>query len=79
MRRLTLTSEQCGFNKVHAILAPGAICVFLFGMVMLDPPITAMRLAPFGEQVGAASVMLGFLQILGASLGKTLFTKGSHF
>jgi DHA1 family bicyclomycin/chloramphenicol resistance-like MFS transporter len=46
---------------------------------MLDPPITAMRLAPFGEHAGAASVMLGFLQMLGASLGKTLFTEGSNF
>jgi DHA1 family bicyclomycin/chloramphenicol resistance-like MFS transporter len=56
-----------------------AICVFLFGMGMVNPLSTALSLAPFGAQAGSASAMLGFVQMMGAALGATLVTKLSYF
>jgi MFS transporter, DHA1 family, multidrug resistance protein len=58
-------------------LAPfvACLCVFLVGMGIVNPLSTAMSLAPFGAQAGAASAMLGFLQMIGAAIGATLVTK----
>lgn len=40
-----------------------SLCVFLFGVGLLNPLGTAMALQPFGAQAGAASALLGFLQM----------------
>lgn len=65
-----------------AVLAPAslaafaiALCVFLFGMGMANPLGTALSLAPFAAQAGAASAMLGFMQMSGAALGAMFVTK----
>lgn len=65
-----------------AVLAPSslmaftvALCVFLFGMGMANPLGTALSLAPFAAQAGAASAMLGFMQMSGAALGAMWVTK----
>jgi DHA1 family bicyclomycin/chloramphenicol resistance-like MFS transporter len=42
--------------------------VFLFGMGMLNPIGTALTLTPFGARAGAASALLGFLQMTAAAL-----------
>jgi len=52
-----------------------ALCVFLFGMGMANPLGTALSLSPFAAQAGAASAMLGFMQMSGAALGATFVTK----
>lgn len=52
-----------------------ALCVFLFGMGIANPLGTALSLAPVAAQAGAASAMLGFMQMSGAALGATLVTK----
>jgi DHA1 family bicyclomycin/chloramphenicol resistance-like MFS transporter len=41
--------------------------VFLFGMGMLNPIGTALTLTPFGERAGAASALLGFMQMAAAA------------
>ncbi len=41
----------------------GAMTVFLLGMGLINPLGTAITLQPFGHQAGAASAMLGFLQM----------------
>lgn len=53
----------------------GALCVFLLGMGIANPLSTALALAPFGAQAGAASALLGFMQMFGAALGATVVTK----
>ncbi len=40
-----------------------AITVFLLGMGLINPLGTAITLQPFGQQAGAASALLGFLQM----------------
>ena len=57
-------------------LAPftAALCVFLFGMGMANPLGTALALGPFGARAGAASAMLGFMQMSGAALGAAFVT-----
>jgi DHA1 family bicyclomycin/chloramphenicol resistance-like MFS transporter len=42
--------------------------VFLFGMGMLNPIGTALTLTPFGDRAGAASALLGFMQMAAAAL-----------
>ena len=49
-----------------------ALCVFLMGMGVANPLSTAQALSPFGAQAGAASAMLGFIQMSGAALGAML-------
>ncbi len=49
-----------------------ALCVFLLGMGIANPLSTALALSPFGAQAGAASTMLGFIQMSGAALGAML-------
>lgn len=44
-----------------------AIVVFLAGMGVLNPLGTALALGPFGAQAGAASALLGFLQMAAAA------------
>lgn len=39
---------------------PGAICVFLFGIGIVNPLGNAQALPPFGHKPGAASAMVGF-------------------
>ena len=45
-----------------------ALTVFLLGMGMINPLGTAVTLQPFGQQAGAASALLGFLQMGCAAL-----------
>jgi len=60
----------------HSLLAfSAATCIFLFGMGIANPLGTAMALGPFGAQAGAASALLGFMQMAGAALGATFVTK----
>lgn len=63
--------------SAHANLATfvAALCIFLLGMGMVNPLGTALALGPFPAQAGAASAMLGFMQMVGAALGATLVTK----
>jgi DHA1 family bicyclomycin/chloramphenicol resistance-like MFS transporter len=42
--------------------------VFLFGMGMVNPIGTALTLTPFGARAGAASALLGFMQMAAAAL-----------
>mgnify|MGYP003634789868 CR=1 FL=1 len=49
-----------------------ALTVFLAGMGTLNPLGTALTLQPFGHQAGAASALLGFLQMSCAALGTWL-------
>ncbi|VXC70848.1 MFS transporter, DHA1 family, bicyclomycin/chloramphenicol resistance protein [Pseudomonas sp. 8Z] len=48
------------------------LCVFLMGMGVANPLSTALALSPFGAHAGAASAMLGFMQMSGAALGAML-------
>jgi len=72
---LTVASGGCvlmaalalaGFQTLASYLLP--ILVFLFGMGMLNPIGTALTLTPFGERAGAASALLGFMQMAVAAL-----------
>jgi len=45
-----------------------ALTVFLLGMGLINPLGTAITLQPFGQQAGAASALLGFLQMGCAAL-----------
>lgn len=49
-----------------------SLCVFLFGMGLINPLGTAITLHPFGSQAGLASALLGFMQMAFAALGSTL-------
>lgn len=53
-----------------------ALTVFLLGMGLVNPLATAIALQPFGRQAGAASALLGFLQMgcaaLAVSIGAAL-------
>ncbi len=48
-----------------------SMSIFLFGIGLLTPLGTAMALQPFGARAGAASALLGFLQMGAASLAIT--------
>jgi len=50
----------------------GGIAVFLFGMGLVNPLATAITLQPFGREAGAASALLGFLQMFCAAVGTAL-------
>jgi DHA1 family bicyclomycin/chloramphenicol resistance-like MFS transporter len=72
---LTIASGGCvlmaalalaGFHTFGSYLLP--MLVFLFGMGMLNPIGTALTLTPFGARAGAASALLGFLQMTAAAL-----------
>ncbi|VVE00780.1 transmembrane transport protein [Pandoraea communis] len=52
-----------------------SISVFLFGAGLLNPLGTAMALQPFGTQAGAASALLGFLQMGMATLAITTISE----
>lgn len=45
-----------------------AMTVFLLGMGMINPLGTAITLQPFGDRAGAASALLGFLQMIAAAI-----------
>jgi DHA1 family bicyclomycin/chloramphenicol resistance-like MFS transporter len=45
-----------------------AMCVFLFGMGIVNPLGTAQALSPFGEKAGAASALVGFWQMMSAAI-----------
>jgi len=51
-----------------------SVSVFLFGAGLLNPLGTAMALQSVGTQAGAASALLGFLQMSMATLGITAIT-----
>jgi DHA1 family bicyclomycin/chloramphenicol resistance-like MFS transporter len=55
-----------GRADVHYFSA--ALTVFLLGMGLINPLGTAITLQPFGQQAGAASALLGFLQMGCAAL-----------
>jgi DHA1 family bicyclomycin/chloramphenicol resistance-like MFS transporter len=55
-----------GVNTFASYLLP--MLVFLFGMGMVNPIGTALTLTPFGERAGAASALLGFMQMAAAAL-----------
>lgn len=46
----------------------GAMTVFLLGMGLINPLGTAISLQPFGQKAGAASALLGFLQMSCAAI-----------
>lgn len=46
--------------------------IFLFGMGIANPLGTALTLQPFGDRAGAASALLGFLQMASAAGGTAL-------
>ena len=56
----------------------GAMCVFLLGMGVVIPLATARALSPFGQKAGAASALLGFLQMMIAAIGVWLAATVSH-
>lgn len=49
-----------------------AVTLFLAGMGLVNPIGTAIALEPFGDRAGAASALLGFLQMGCAALGTVL-------
>src|SRR5205085_2963918 len=55
-----------GFRGFMSYLLP--ILVFLFGMGLVNPLGTALTLSPFGERAGAASALLGFIQMAAAAI-----------
>jgi DHA1 family bicyclomycin/chloramphenicol resistance-like MFS transporter len=55
-----------GFRDFLSYLLP--MLVFLFGMGMVNPIGTALTLSPFGERAGAASALLGFMQMAAAAM-----------
>jgi DHA1 family bicyclomycin/chloramphenicol resistance-like MFS transporter len=56
----------------------GAMSVYLLGMGIVSPLATARALSPFGEKAGAASALLGFLQMTVAAIGVWLAATVSH-
>lgn len=50
-------------GKEDFVFFSAALTVFLLGMGMVNPLGTAIALHPFGRQAGAASALLGFLQM----------------
>ena len=64
-----------GYAATDLVAFTAALCVFLFGMGVANPLGTALSLSPFAAQAGAASAMLGFMQMSGAALGATFVTK----
>jgi DHA1 family bicyclomycin/chloramphenicol resistance-like MFS transporter len=55
-------------GKQNAVYFSAALTVFLLGMGVINPLGTAITLQPFGHIAGAASAMLGFLQMGCAAL-----------
>jgi MFS transporter, DHA1 family, multidrug resistance protein len=55
-----------GFRSFASYLLP--IVVFLFGMGLVNPLGTALTLSPFGDRAGAASALLGFMQMAAAAI-----------
>ena len=51
-----------------------AVTLFLGGMGLINPIGSALTLEPFGDRAGAASALLGFLQIGLAALGTALIS-----
>ncbi len=51
-----------------------SLTVFLLGMGLVNPLATAIALSPFGKQAGAASALLGFLQMGCAAVAITIGT-----
>ncbi len=49
-----------------------AVTLFLGGMGLINPIGTAIALEPFGDRAGAASALLGFMQMSFAALGTAL-------
>lgn len=49
-----------------------AVTLFLAGMGLVNPIGTAIALEPFGDRAGAASALLGFLQMACAAIGTSL-------
>lgn len=62
------------FGPEDFIFFCAALSVFLFGMGLFNPLGTAIALHPFARQAGAASALLGFLQMGFAALAIALGT-----
>lgn len=62
-----LALSLAGSEGMTQVLAP--LVVFLFGMGIVNPLSTVAALRPFPEQAGAASALVGFLQMAGGALG----------
>ncbi|MFC3226557.1 multidrug effflux MFS transporter [Marinibaculum pumilum] len=63
---------QAGEITLAGFLAPQIL--FLAGLGIVNPVGTATALQPFPQVAGAASAMLGFLQMAGGTLGTLLLT-----
>jgi len=59
-------------SQHNLVLFTLALTLFLAGMGIVNPLGTALTLQPFGQQAGAASALLGFLQMSCAALGTWL-------
>ncbi|MFT3777649.1 MAG: multidrug effflux MFS transporter [Ottowia sp.] len=80
----SITAAGCAIALAGGIALLGApeglfsfsvsISVFLFGAGLINPLGTAMALQPFAAQAGAASALLGFLQMGMATLAITAMT-----
>ena len=55
-------------GKEDLVFYAGATAIFLLGLGMVSPLGTAITLQPFGKRAGAASALLGFLQMGCAAL-----------
>lgn len=62
-------------SKEDFVFFSAALTVFLLGMGMVNPLGTAIALQPFGRQAGAASALLGFLQMGCAAIAISLGAK----
>ena len=57
-------------NSLPPFLA--AASVFLFGLGIVSPLLSAAALSPFGDRAGAAAALFGFAQMTGAACGASL-------
>jgi DHA1 family bicyclomycin/chloramphenicol resistance-like MFS transporter len=62
-------ADRNGGDLAGAILA---LLVFLFGMGIVNPLAVAAALQPFPQRAGAASALIGALQMAGAAAGAAL-------
>src|SRR5947207_1029887 len=81
-RSIQIALMLCGVGSIAVLVAAlvngsflpflGSSLVFLLGMGIVNPLGTAQTMAPFGKNAGAASALLGFMQMMGAAIGVAL-------
>jgi MFS transporter, DHA1 family, multidrug resistance protein len=81
-RSIQIALMLCAIGSIAVVVAAlvngsflpflGASLVFLLGMGIVNPLGTAQTMAPFGKNAGAASALLGFMQMMGAAIGVAL-------